>query len=194
MLNRIFKSVSNGEIIKVVEFNEKSKQCIVELENGKTRAYQSATLKDKRKFTPVEESGDEYVKEVMQQKKDLGIECPKIESFEVVEELSDEQYAQIGKEIAEQAKAKAKDHKLVPMPGIERLEDLKNEITNDYAKSKVRKSLRLKEVTYKGETKSIREWAEITGMPWKTLYNRINNNGWPVDLAIETPIGERKPR
>lgn len=104
--------------------------------------------------------------------------------------------AEVGKEIAEQAKLKAEDHKLVPMPGIEKLEELKNEITDHPVKTKKseRKSLRLKEVTYKGEAKSIREWATETGMPWRTLYNRINNNGWPVDLAIETPIGERKPR
>ena len=184
MLNRIFKSVSNGEIIKVVEFYEKSKQCIVELENGKTRAYQSATLKDKRKFIPLEDEEDKYIAEIMQQKTDLGIECPKIDPKQVIiEEVSctvdndtcddGTSYAEIGKEIAEQAKEKAQQIK---------------------ANKHERKSLRLKDVTYKGETRSIREWAEETGMPWKTLYNRINNNGWPVDLAIETPIGERKPR
>lgn len=183
MLNRIFKSVSNGEIIKVVEFNEKSKQCIVELENGKTRAYQSATLKDKRKFTPVEDEEDRYVAEIMQQKAELGIECPKIDPKQVgIEEVSytvdkdtcddGTSYAEIGKEIAEQAKEKAQQAKA----------------------NKVRKSLRLKEVTYKGETKSLREWAEEANLKWKTLYNRINNNGWPVDLAIETPEGERRPK
>lgn len=166
MLNKVFKSVSNGEIIKVIGFDDKSKQCIVELENGKTRAYSSATLKDKRKFTLI------------------------------AEELSNEEYAEIGKEIAEQAKLKVENHKLVPMPGIEKLEELKNEITDRQVKTKKseRKSLRLKEVTYKGETKSIREWAEKTNIPWKTLYNRINNNGWPVDLALEIPEGQRRPK
>lgn len=167
MLNKVFKSVSNGEIIKVIEFDDKSRQCIVELENGKTKAYSSATLKDKRKFTLISE------------------------------ELSDEEYAEIGKEIAEQAKAKAEKKTTL-------VEDLmeagliapKEEVSDSQAKAKKsgRKSLRLKEVTYKGETKSIREWAEETEIPWKTLYNRINNNGWPIDLALETPIGERKPK
>ena len=43
-------------------------------------------------------------------------------------ELSDEEYAKIGLEIAEQAKKKAESHKLVPMPGIEKLEVYKNEV------------------------------------------------------------------
>ena len=162
MLNKIFKSVSNGEIIKVVEFNEKSKQCIVELENGKTRAYSSATLKDKRKFTPVE---DEHVEET-------------------VEDI-------IGKDTADLLKTTLKDI----TTATEEPETVETEVSKPTEKKhNIRKSLRLKEVTYKGETKSIRECAEETGMPWKTLYNRINNNGWPVDLAIETPIGERKPK
>ena len=158
MLNKIFRSVSNGEAVKVIEFDDKSKQCIVELENGKTRAYSSATLKDKRKFIPVE-ADEEQVAEAMEQKE---VEAPG----------------------------------LVSMPGSEKLAELKEEITNNTTKTKKseRKSLRLKEVTYKGETKSIREWAEETGIRWKTLYNRINNNGWPVDLALETPEGQRRPK
>lgn len=50
---------------------------------------------------------DQYVAEIMQQKKDLGIDVPKIESYEVVEE------------------------NLVPMPGADKLKDLKQEVTND---------------------------------------------------------------
>lgn len=158
MLNRIFKMVSNGEMVKVIKFDDRSKQCIVELENGKTKAYSSTTLKDKRRFIPVED--EEKLTELKQ------------EVIDSEKDLTDEEYAQIGKEIAEQAKEKAEAHK----------------------KHNMRKSLRLKEVTYKGETKSIREWAEETGIPWKTLYNRINNNGWPIDIALETPIGGRKPK
>lgn len=58
-----------------------------------------------------EAENDAYVAEVMEQKEELGIECPAIESYEVVDtekELTDEQYAEIGKEIAEEAKEKAK--------------------------------------------------------------------------------------
>ena len=43
-------------------------------------------------------------------------------------ELTDEEYAKIGLEIAEQAKKKAESHKLVPMPGIEKLEVYKDEV------------------------------------------------------------------
>ncbi len=55
-------------------------------------------------------------------------------------------------------------------------------------------NLKLSELTYKGETKSIKEWAAKINMPWTTLYDRVNRNGWPVDLAIETPLGQRRPK
>lgn len=55
-------------------------------------------------------------------------------------------------------------------------------------------NLKLNELTYKGETKSIKEWAAEINMPWPTLYDRVNRNGWPVDLAIETPLGQRRPK
>lgn len=53
---------------------------------------------------------DAYVAEVMQQKADLNIECPTIDSVEIVDEEICEDgtpYAEIGKEIAEQARQKA---------------------------------------------------------------------------------------
>lgn len=55
-------------------------------------------------------------------------------------------------------------------------------------------NLKLNELTYKGETKSIRAWAETLGMPWATLYDRVNRNGWPIEVAIETPLGQRRPK
>ena len=55
-------------------------------------------------------------------------------------------------------------------------------------------NLKLSELTYKGETKSIKDWATQIDMPWPTLYDRVNRNGWPVDLAIETPLGQRRPK
>lgn len=57
-----------------------------------------------------------------------------------------------------------------------------------------KQNLKLKELTYKGETKSIKEWAAEIDMPWPTLYDRVNRNGWPVNLAIETPLGQRRPK
>lgn len=53
---------------------------------------------------------------------------------------------------------------------------------------------KLTELTYKGETKSIREWAEKLNMPWPTLYDRVNRNGWSVEDAIETPLGKRRTK
>lgn len=57
-----------------------------------------------------------------------------------------------------------------------------------------RANLKLTELTYKGETKSIREWANELEMPWPTLYDRVNRNGWSVEDAIEIPLGGRRPR
>ena len=53
---------------------------------------------------------------------------------------------------------------------------------------------KLTELTYKGKTKSIREWATELEMPWPTLYDRVNRNGWSVEDAIETPLGQRRAR
>lgn len=77
------KSVSTGEIFTVEEINKKFGQIIIAGEDGKTKAYSATTLKDKRKFVPID-GDDQYVREVMQQKKDLGIECPEIDSYEVI--------------------------------------------------------------------------------------------------------------
>lgn len=62
-------------------------------------------------------------------------------------------------------------------------------------KEKIKKpNKKLKELTYKGKTKSIREWAEELEMPWPTLYDRVNRNGWSVKDAIETPLGQRRAK
>lgn len=55
-------------------------------------------------------------------------------------------------------------------------------------------NLKLTELTYNGETKSIREWAKELEMPWPTLYDRVNRNGWTVEEAIEIPLGGRRSR
>ena len=49
-------------------------------------------------------------------------------------------------------------------------------------------------VTYHGETKPLFEWAEILGMNYKRLYNRITCFGFTVERAFETPIKEAKKR
>lgn len=41
-------------------------------------------------------------------------------------------------------------------------------------------------VTYKGETRILSEWAEILGLKYITVYERIKR-GWSIELAFETP-------
>ena len=41
-------------------------------------------------------------------------------------------------------------------------------------------------LTYKGETKTVAEWSEITGLYYTTLIERIRN-GWSPEEVIETP-------
>lgn len=146
MLNKVFKAVSNGEIIKVIEFDDKSKQCIVKLEDGRTKAYSSATLKDKRRFTLV------------------------------AEELSDEDYAAIGKEIAEQAKAKAEAPELVPMPGSEKLADLKKETSGTKARISI---------TYRGQTKTPFEWGRLLGLDPKYIRAQLRKGKTPEEIFKE---------
>lgn len=70
-----------------------------------------------------------------------------------------------------------------------------SEETKENAKPKHKKpNLKLTELTYNGETKSIRAWAAEINMPWPTLYDRVNRNGWTVEDAIEIPLGQRRPR
>jgi len=66
--------------------------------------------------------------------------------------------------------------------------------SNKTTKEPKKSNLRLSELTHKGRTQSIKEWAAEIGMSWPTLYDRINRNGWPIDLAIETPLGQRRPK
>lgn len=41
-------------------------------------------------------------------------------------------------------------------------------------------------ITYKGETRTLAQWAELAGINKKTLQYRLNN-GWSVEQAITTP-------
>jgi hypothetical protein len=47
-------------------------------------------------------------------------------------------------------------------------------------------------LTYKEETKTMAEWAEIKGMDYTTLRARINQYHWPIERALETPVREIK--
>lgn len=43
-------------------------------------------------------------------------------------------------------------------------------------------------LTYKGETKTVIEWSETTGIKYSTLLNRVNNCGLTVEQAITLPV------
>lgn len=42
-------------------------------------------------------------------------------------------------------------------------------------------------LTYKGQTHSLIEWEEITGLKWRILYDRYYR-GWNVDRIFEQPV------
>ena len=42
-------------------------------------------------------------------------------------------------------------------------------------------------LTYKGQTKSLAEWSEQTGIAWSTLRCRLDS-GWAAEQAVEAPI------
>jgi len=50
------------------------------------------------------------------------------------------------------------------------------------------------QITYKNKTQSIKDWGKELGIPYHTLYDRIKRNGWTIAEAIETPLGQRRPK
>lgn len=42
-------------------------------------------------------------------------------------------------------------------------------------------------IEYKGETRTLAEWARIKGLNDETLRNRLDNYGWTIEEAMETP-------
>lgn len=60
---------------------------------------------------------------------------------------------------------------------------------------KVKKpSLKIHELTFNGKTQTIKEWAKELEMPWPTLYDRVNRNGWTTEEALTIPLGGRRPK
>ncbi len=56
-------------------------------------------------------------------------------------------------------------------------------------REQLRNTTRNKSITYRGETRCLQEWADILGLPYRTLQQRINTYGWSVEKAFTTPIG-----
>lgn len=48
-----------------------------------------------------------------------------------------------------------------------------------------------RDITYKGETKCVSEWAEITGINYSVVLRRLQY-GWSVEKALTTPVINRK--
>lgn len=79
------------------------------------------------------------------------------------------------------------EQELVPMPGIEKLEELKKETT----KAKLLDSSKVpskKAITFNGKTQSLMEWSKELGIGYKTLNGRIYYRGVSVEEAFTTPI------
>jgi hypothetical protein len=48
--------------------------------------------------------------------------------------------------------------------------------------------------TFRGETRSAKEWSEILGIPYQTLMTRVHVCGWTVERALATKHDARKVR
>lgn len=69
-----------------------------------------------------------------------------------------------------------------------------NEEENEAPKEVKKPSLKIKELTFNGKTQTIKEWAAELEMPWPTLYDRVNRNGWSTEEALTIPLGGRRSR
>ena len=49
-------------------------------------------------------------------------------------------------------------------------------------------------ITCRGETHTLSEWSDITGIPYPVLRNRLNALEWPIEKAIDTPAKKYNPR
>lgn len=116
----------NGKVAEILKQDQTKGTVILVFEDGSNTCVTTGTLK--RWYKELKEAelevaayesvtdindipDDEYVKQVMQQKKDLNIECPSIDHFEIVSDSTTDggstPLSEVGKEIAEQAKDKA---------------------------------------------------------------------------------------
>ena len=93
----VLRATKTGTMGTIVEVNDKFKTAIIEMEDGGSTNYSVSTLKDKRRWLPVD-----------------------VKEEEVKEAAIEEENAP---EVPEEA------HNLVPMPGAEKLVDLKKSVS-----------------------------------------------------------------
>ena len=92
----VLRATKTGAMGTIVEINDRFKTAIIEMEDGSSANYSVSTLKDKRRWLPVD-----------------------VEEEEVKEATIEEENAP---EMSEEV------HNLVPMPGAEKLADLKKPV------------------------------------------------------------------
>jgi hypothetical protein len=51
----------------------------------------------------------------------------------------------------------------------------------------------VKKIKWRGELKSIPDWAEVVGLVPKTIYQRLYKAKWSVEKAMTTPSRRNKP-
>jgi hypothetical protein len=56
-------------------------------------------------------------------------------------------------------------------------------------KEQARNTSRNRRITYKGETRTLAEWAELNGIRYMALFYRLAR-GWSLDRAFTTPVDE----
>ena len=92
----VLRTIKTGAIGTIVEVNDRFKTAIIEMEDGSSANYSVSTLKDKRRWLPVDVE-EEEVKEAT---------------------IEEENVPEMSEEV----------HNLVPMPGAEKLADLKKPV------------------------------------------------------------------
>lgn len=105
----------------------------------------------------------------------------KILAAEEMNKQNDKELAKEEKQIIKNEKPAASTEKLVPMPGTEKLEELKKEYTTTEKPERKRGAL----IKYKGKAQNICAWAKELGVSANTLYSRIYILGWDVEKAFE---------
>lgn len=70
--------------------------------------------------------------------------------------------------------------------------NVESESTIKPESKKKKTNLKIHKLTFEGKTQSIRAWAEELEIPWPTLYDRVNRNGWTTEEALTIPLGGRR--